>query len=416
VPIKLKVGFLNQPWDYGAPPNPGGAIGLWTWEVSRRLAGVCDVLVFGPKTRDQPSSERWAGVQFLRVPLTADLRIMAAAQRLWYFRNPPRSGMASNLYYRIYAMRAARAFRTHGCDVVHIHNLSQFVPVVRRLNPRVRIVLEMQSNWLVQLDRDVVEARITDANAIVGCSESVTEAVRRRFPNQARRYTTVFNGVDTRAFRPLDQEPSATQSNHVVYLGRLSPEKGVHVLIDAFEQVVARQPCARLEIIGGVWAAPREFIVDLDDSPIVRRLSRFYGGESYYDFLQRRLLNGLGKSVSFAGELCHEELSRRLPGAAMLVAPSLVETFGMPVIEAMASGLPVIASRIGGLPELIEDGTTGILVDPDCPDALAGSIVRLLNDRELAHAMGAAGRLRAEQMFDWDKTAEKLYSLYQALC
>jgi starch synthase len=98
-----------------------------------------------------------------------------------------------------------------------------------------------------------------------------------------------------------------------------------------------------------------------------------------------------------------------------VVAPSLVESFGMPVAETMASGVPVVASRVGGLPELVIDGTTGLLVDPDNPAALSQAILRILDDRASAQAMGRAGRRRAEKLFAWEKIVETLLALYKEL-
>src|ERR1700731_2892725 len=132
-------------------------------------------------------------------------------------------------------MRAAGAFRTQACDVVHIQNFSQFVPLVRRINPQARIVLHMHSDWLVQLDRYLIEPRLADTDQIVENSEYVTGAIRKHFPNHALRCDTVYNGVDIDAFYPPAKDAFCSKRDLIVWVGRLSPEKGVHVLLDAFE-------------------------------------------------------------------------------------------------------------------------------------------------------------------------------------
>jgi glycosyltransferase involved in cell wall biosynthesis len=272
----------------------------------------------------------------------------------------------------------------------------------------------MHSKWLVQLDPYLVERRLANIDAIVGNSEYVTEAIRERFPSHASRCDTVFNGVDTEAFCPLKNDSSCSVSSDVVYVGRLSPEKGVHVLLDAFEKVSASRPGTHLQLIGGHYVAPIDIIVNIDDDPMVRELGRFYGKESYTEFLQRRLL-GLGTNATCLGPIPGGALANCLRRAVFLVAPSLFETFGMPVIEAMATGLPVIASRVGGLPELVVNNKTGLLVGADDPVALAQAMLCLLDDRASVRSMGTAGRLRAKQLFAWDKTVGKLQSLYSAL-
>lgn len=419
----MKVGYLNPPGNYGDPPDPGlvdgkfeprGSMGRWVWEVSRRLARSCEVLVVGSRGGNRVVTQRSEGVQFIQVPLTADHWLLKVARRAWRLRDPYRREVASNLYYRFYAMRAASAFRTQACDVVHIQNFSQFVPLVRRINPQARIVLHMHSDWLVQLDRYLLEPRLADTDQIVGNSEYVTEAIRKHFPNHALRCDTVYNGVDIDAFYPPAKDAFCSKRDLIVWVGRLSPEKGVHVLLDAFEKVLAVRPSARLELIGGPYVRPIGE-VNIHHNPMVRKLNRFYGKESYIEFLERRLRMGLDTKVSRVGTLRHKELTDRLRGMALMAMPSLFETFGMPVAEAMATALPVVSSRVGGLPELVADEKTGLLVDPDDPQGLAEAMLRLLNDRALAQAMGKAGRLRAEQLFAWDRTVAKLQSLYSAL-
>ena len=390
-------------------------MGRWVWEVSRRLARSCEVVVFSSTRGNEQATERWEGVRFIQVPLNADVRLLRVMRRAWRLRNARRRAVASNLYYRFYAMRAASAFRTQACDIIHIQNFSQFVPLVRRINPHAKIVLHMHAKWLVQLDRDLLESRLADVDAIVGNSEYVTKAIRQRFPRLASRCDTVFNGVDIDAFCPPADDSCSSKRTLIVYVGRLSPEKGVHVLLDAFEIVLASRPGIYLELIGGPYVAPSDVIVDIDDDPTVRELSRFYRNEDYTEFLQRRLRMGLETKVTCLGAMCHPELANNLRRAALLVTPSLFETFGMPVVEAMATGLPVVASRVGGLPELVVDEETGLLVDSDNPVALAQAMLRLLNDLTSSESMGKAGRLRAEQFFAWERTVAKLQSVYAAL-
>jgi glycosyltransferase involved in cell wall biosynthesis len=416
---RMKVGYLMPPTgNYGEVVEgkfeARESVGRWVWEVSRRLARSCEILVVGSRGGNREVTERCEGVQFIQVPLTVDHWLLKVARRAWRLRDPRKRGMYSKLYCSFYAMRAARAFRAQACDVVHIQDFSQFVPLMRRTNPQARIVLHMQIDWLVQLDPYALEARLADADAIVGISESVTEAIRKRFPNYALRCDTVFSGVDIDAFYPPANDAFCSKRDLIVWVGRLSPEKGVHVLLDAFEKVLAVRPGTRLELIGGPWVRSVDEI-NIHHDPRVRKLNRFYGKESYIDLLQRRLRMGLDTKVSRVGVLRHEELSDRMRAAALMVMPSLSEPFGMPVAEAMATGLPVVASRVGGLPELVVDGKTGLLVDPDDPAALAEAILRLLNDRALAQAMGKAGRLRAEQLFTWDQTVARLQSLYSEL-
>jgi glycosyltransferase involved in cell wall biosynthesis len=118
---------------------------------------------------------------------------------------------------------------------------------------------------------------------------------------------------------------------------------------------------------------------------------------------------GLGGRVEFKGHVSGDELAELYRGAACLVFPSRDEGFGLPLLEAMASGTPVVATRAGALPEIA--GDAAILVEPGNPAALAGGIERALADRE---RLVAAGFDRARQ-FSWTETAERTLAVYREL-
>ena len=416
----MRVGYLNQPWDSGTPPDLGESIAIWTWEIARCLARSSEVLVCARRRIGEPASGTWEGVRYLRFPLIpprADRLLAAATRRLDRFRDARWPRFASSAHHLAYAIWAARAFHINACDVVHIHQFSQFVPIVRRLNPHAKIVLHMHCDWVAQLDLEMIGKRLKHADAILGCSEYITGNIRARFPQYADRCITVFNGANLEEFHPNGRQSGASAGGRVIFVGRVSPEKGLHVLLEAFEKVVARRRDASLEIVGPEFVAPMEFIVALSDDPMVRGLSRFYT-ENYAEYLRRRVRGGsLEGRVAFVGALPHSQLIARLHNADVFVQPSVWgEPFPLSVLEAVSAGLPVVASRIGGLSEMVMDGQTGFLAEPDNPSALAEALLRLLDDRTLARAMGLAGRQRVERMFSWEGIAEKVKSCYAALC
>ena len=99
----------------------------------------------------------------------------------------------------------------------------------------------------------------------------------------------------------------------------------------------------------------------------------------------------------------------------ILVQPSLRETFGRVLIEAMASRKPVIATRVGGMPEIVVDGESGLLVPPEDPPALAAAILSLLQDPAHVRAMGEAGRCRVEEHFSLPRRTRRLEAIYDAV-
>ena len=98
--------------------------------------------------------------------------------------------------------------------------------------------------------------------------------------------------------------------------------------------------------------------------------------------------------------------------AAVFACPSVYEPFGLINLEAMACETPVVASAVGGILEVVEDGKTGVLVEPGRPEALAAAIRALLDDPARGRAMGRAGRLRVEAQFSWTSVAERTREVY----
>ena len=151
------------------------------------------------------------------------------------------------------------------------------------------------------------------------------------------------------------------QGTRFIYAGRVSPEKGLHVLLDAFESVIGRAPHAHLKIVGGLEIPPLSFIVEQSSDPAVRGLSRFYN-LNYMEYLREIARAALGNHVSFVGSVPHTQLHRLLREADVFVQPSIWgETFPLSVVEAMAAGLPVVSSRTGGLRESVVDERRGFL-------------------------------------------------------
>jgi len=114
--------------------------------------------------------------------------------------------------------------------------------------------------------------------------------------------------------------------------------------------------------------------------------------------------------TSFTGWLSQEELPAHLRQADVLIFPTVAEeALGRSAVEAMGAGRPVIASRIGGLQYTVIEGLTGLLFEPGDADDLVAKVERLLDDKELRHRLGAAGRARFEEQFTWENIIDRHY-------
>jgi glycosyltransferase involved in cell wall biosynthesis len=415
---EMKVAFFHQPINAIYLPDQNSAVEILTYEIARRLARHCDVIVYAKRGRDQKKFEYHEGVQYRRISATIDEKFdylsRGVDRRLprSYHRRPL---FASRLYYLFYASQVARDLRSENCDIVHIQNFSQFAPIIRKFDPKIKIVLNMHCHWLTELDRAMIESRLREIDMVIGCSEYITETVRRGFPYFAKRCQTVFNGVDVNQFVPNDPCRVSKKGDikQLLFVGALSPEKGVHVLLEAFQKVIKQYPQVNLEIVGGVGSRAG-FSLAVTDDPKRRALLPICG--NYVSQLEE-LSSAVAGHVSFAGPVPHRLLVNFYQKADVFVLPSVGnEPFGMPLIEAMAAGVPVVATRGGGTPEIVADTETGLLVERGNASALAEAILCLLSDESLRKSMGRAARRRAVAFFSWDRVVDRLLCQYKRIC
>ena len=227
------------------------------------------------------------------------------------------------------------------------------------------------------------------ASRIIAVSEAVAQTVERAGVS-AGQIAVVSNGVDLSKFdRPSDVEKVrrelgiATGERMLLGVGRLAPEKGFDLLIEAFTILQARPSDIRLVIVG-------------EGEEMLRLKAQ---------------AASLGERVLFPGH--RSETAALFAAADLVVAPSRQEGQGIVPLEAMAAGRAVIAARVGGLVETIVDGVTGLLVPTEDPHALANALETLLNDPKRRSAMGEAGRRRVRQEYALPTQIQKIEALYR---
>jgi glycogen(starch) synthase len=176
----------------------------------------------------------------------------------------------------------------------------------------------------------------------------------------------------------------------LVCVGRLEPEKGFDLAIEALARVRARGTDVGLTVIGqGV------------DWERIGRLTEELGLEGY---------------VHFTGPLGNAATRAEIAQATAVLVPSRTrEGFSLVAAEAAMAGVPVIATSVGGLPETVRDGETGFIIPPDDVSALAAAVMALLDDDERRERLGKFARQRATEIFDLSTCAESYAALYRSL-
>jgi len=416
----MRIAFMAQPFDTMYPPVRGGSLSLWVYY----MAGLCakrghQTVVFGNHGGFfSPKYDSSDNVNYVFTRTGVDRLINKTASVAHpVLTEKSRLGVAvpqfaSKWHHRGFAGEVGRTARLLRSDVVHIMNYSQFVPVVRKLHRQAKIVLHMQCEWLTQIDSEIITPRLEQADLIVGCSEYITRKIAGAYPDYAKRCVTVPNAADT---VPGDSSKSPAEvGKTILFVGRLSPEKGVHHLIQAFHLVLQRFPDAHLRLVGGAGSMPLELLVGLSNEPHVTALRTFYqntengGKDPYLVALEQEAGEELGKRIIFEGRINHDRIEECYRQCSVLVNPSLSESFGISLVEAMMRRIPVVATKIGGMTYTVDHGITGLLVEPANPAQLAGAICEILGDRERGRLMGEAGRIKAVQRFSWDRTADLL--------
>lgn len=433
----MRIAFLSQPRDpIAAGPEQRGSVAIVLWALASRLAGHHEVLVLAPHRPGEPAeAQAPEGVRVIRVrpPLARLHRLLEAADGLVPGVLPH---MARPVYFAGYPRRLAGPLARFRPDVVHVMTSGQLLPGLARAVPDTPLILHLHDELLLRLARRVAAARLAPAAAVVTPSAWLAARLAARFPDQAHKIHAIGNGVDLERFAPGERGRPDEGGERLLFVGRISPEKGVHVLVEAFARLAPRRPGLVLELVGEPGLMPRAFLELLERTPALETALAFYGrgpldrlrrtllggGRLYLDTALGRLSPALRQRVVVGGPLPHGALAERYRGADLLIAPSVCnEPFCLPVAEAMASGLPCVTSRCGAPPELIGAcgpdgiGEAGIAVPPGDADALARAIELLLDDPDRRRTMGRAGRRRAERLLGWEAAAARLEAVYRSL-
>jgi len=422
---KLRIAVIFMPINKIRPPvsltSLGASGDLVMDEIARRLARSHDVIAYCARGEDQQKVEQFDGVEYRRVSTSLDRWFLSYYQKIMRLidrvcgRNALQPIVNSALWYRQFIGEVLADPSLRDCDIVHIMNISQFVPLVRARLPKTRIVLHMHCQWLEQLDPGVIERRINAADLVLGVSNFIAAGVRQRFPSLAQRCSHIYNGADIALFaRPPSVRPKPKQ---LLYVGRLAPEKGVHILLDAFHIVLAQHPDAHLKLIGPEMVVSREALFPNCDDPHVLKLDPYFRPGAYAKLLRAKVSEFPSDSISFNNKgVKFIELAPHYHSASIFAFPSVCEeSFGMPLVEAMASATPVVATRGGAFPEIVEDGRSGLLVERSDAQALADAILQLLSNPDQRDQMAQAAFQRASTMFSWDRIVEDLLEEYERL-
>ena len=269
----MKIVFVTQPTD-AFPSAQGASISIWVDALASRLTGEHFVHIVCAQS-DSAEIESSKPYRIHRVSTWIDEKLEQLVGRIerrlkrfnvddreFYYRYY----YFSSLYYIFYAISAARAVRRIDPDWVILSNFSQHVPVIRFHNRKTKIFLMMHCDWLVECRYKAIHGRLAKLDGIGGCSHYIVNGITDRFPEYAEKCHTVHNASDLKnvdkliadASVPFEVEGNNWHRNRkiVLFVGRIAPEKGLHILLRAISLVREQIPNVILLVAGSLSRQP----------------------------------------------------------------------------------------------------------------------------------------------------------------
>ena len=279
-------------------------------------------------------------------------------------------------------------------DILHAHwstsygllaAVSGFHPLIISTWGR-DIIDSPRDSWIL---KKVVQYNLSKADVITSTSLMLKKETQKYIQTGQKVHHIPF-GIDTEKFIVN----SELKDNNTIYIGTvksLEEKYGISYLIQAFAQVKMQITNVELIIVGV--------------------------GSLFNKLVKLAESLGINNSITFTGKVENDEVVHYLHKMDIFVVPSISEseTFGVAAVEASACGLPVIASNIGGLPEVVIDGKTGFLIDPENIDDLTEKLLILINDKMMRKKMGEEGRNYIEANYRLEECGLMMESVYNEL-
>lgn len=355
------------------PSIAGGAIQLYIEGILPYLSAYHNITVFSINYPGLPQDERKAGVRYIRVP---------ARDELEYVNN-------------------LKNILTEDFNLVHVFNRPRWVLELSSVLPGVKYSLSLHNEMFAAIKLPTQKAMecISKVEFINTVSRFIADGVKSRYPEAVSKLNVVYSGVDIDKYKPnwtsegiankntLKKKYQIQDYKVILFAGRLSVEKGVHILLKAMNKVMDMHHDVALVIIGSNW----------------------FGGSKSDEYIKylNVISRGLIGPVVFTGFLHPSEIVSHYNLGDIFVCPSQWnEPLARVHYEAMAAGLPIITTNRGGNAEVVSGKGNGLVIDAyNNSDVLADYICCFLNNPSKMQKMGETGRILTEKIYNWKRVA-----------
>jgi glycosyltransferase involved in cell wall biosynthesis len=316
--------------------------------------------------------------------------------RLGFPNSPPRRVISTMMFpflFPVVLIQLLWMLHKHRIEIVNLHFLNDrffYFAVCRWLLP-IKLVASVHGSDAFESGKPrrryslAFRFLVRSADLVILPSNAYRAKFAEVFRDARKKTICIHNGVDAEQFRDRVQAYDNSR-RYILCIGALTEWKGIDLLLRAAPPLLREYPWLSLVIVG--------------DGVLRRNLQD----------LATQL--GIVDRTRFAGALSADAVALLLQGCDVLAVPSRAESFGLVVLEGMVCGKPVVASAVGGIPEIIENEISGILVEPESPEALCQAIRRVLSDDGLRDALGANGRARVLQRFCFSNTGAAYKSAF----
>ncbi|CEH29322.1 lipopolysaccharide N-acetylglucosaminyltransferase [Aneurinibacillus migulanus] len=363
------------------PPIRGGAIQSYIAGVSPMLSKHHDITILGITDPELPSQQKVDNITYVRVP-----------------------GRALDIYLKgVISYLSENSF-----DIIHVFNRPRIIAPIRQVAPNARIILSMHNDMFLPEKIDPVEAptAIEQVERIITVSNYVGRTIVDLYPQAADKVKTIYSGVDVKRYIPatpdtvrkereeLRRQFQLQSKQVILFVGRLSPKKGVDILVRSMNGLADKHKDCALVLVGSKWYSDDEI--------------------SDYVAYVRALAARSPIPVVTTGFVHADQVHKWFWTGDVFVCPSQwEEPLARVHYEAMAAGLPIITTARGGNPEVMINGQNGLVIDqPENPDAFTRALSTLLSDKDVMKRMGSKGRELAIQHYDWGRVSSEILEVW----
>jgi len=357
--------------------------------------------VIAAKNAKAPKHERAPGIEVHRVVKPYEIMAMAKMRKLdtkKHFSLIHTHATAGFLYVFLKHLITKRRPL-----VTHVHGTT--AGVFESLKPLTahgmqRTFRERYWSW-ISLERQKIMWSSSDKLLCV--SSGVAEELQHLYGITSEKLEVVYNGVDVEYFKPANKRERSRireklgirdDAPFLLYVGHLSPRKGIRFLLKAVPEVLSEFPNATFALVGGT---PK----------FVKRKDYL---QTWIGMAEKLKVQ---RNVLFLGEVGHNETLTYYQAADVFVFPTLYEGLAKALLEAMACELPIVATKIGGNGDAIANGKNGFLVNPYDSEELSSAVIEVLSNPSFGEQLGKNARQTACRSFTWEGVAKRIHSVYE---